>query len=83
MERARVAAWLSLSNEVKERDYYLEVLEIMPHESKISERVRTSVIEYCLNEVKEGVNFLLFHEHKMRKNTMETYIVRRRKGVAN
>ena len=83
MERARVAAWLSLSNEVKERDYYLEVLEIMPHERKISERVRTSVIEYCLNEVKEGVNFLLFHEHKMRKNTMETYIVRRRKGVAN
>ena len=39
----------------------------MPHESKISERVRTSVIEYCLNEVKEGVNFLLFREHEMRK----------------
>ena len=32
MERTRVAAWLSLSNEVKECDYYLEVSEIMPHE---------------------------------------------------
>ena len=32
LERARVAAWLSLSSEGKEYDYYPEFFEIMPHE---------------------------------------------------
>ena len=30
--RARVTTWLSLSNEVKECDWYLKVFEIMPYE---------------------------------------------------